>query len=165
MEFYKEEDRFLEYGEQVPVYKPPFEAEDAAAERDRYPLVLLSPHERWRVHSTYSNQPWLLEVNGGRPEVSIHPKDAEPRGIGHGDVVELQNGRGATQCWARVTEQVRPGSLNLYEGWWSRYYKQGNGVNELTGDLINPIHEIYFLPNVWSPVTAWKEVLCDVRKV
>ena len=165
MEFYKEEDRFLEYGEQVPVYKPPFEAENAAAERESYPLVLLSPHERWRVHSTYSNQPWLLEVNGGRPEVSIHPKDAEPRGIDHGDVVELHNGRGATQCWARVTEQVRPGSLNLYEGWWSRYYKRGNGVNELTGDLINPIHEIYFLPNVWSPVTAWKEVLCDVRKV
>ena len=127
--------------------------------------MLLSPHERWRVHSTYSNQPWLLEVNGGRPEVSLHPQDAEARGIDHGDVVEVHNGRGATQCWARVTEQVRPGTLNLYEGWWSRYYKRGRGVNELTGDLINPIHEIYFLPNVWSPVTAWKEVLCDVRKV
>jgi len=31
--------------------------------------------------------------------------------------------------------------------------------------MINPIHEIYFLPNVWSPVSPWKEVLCEVRKV
>ncbi len=164
MEFYKEEDRFLELGEAVPVYKPPFVADDAAAERDQYPLVLLSPHERWRVHSTYSNQPWLLEINGGRPEVSIHPSEAEPRGISHGDLVEVRNGRGATKCWARVTEQVRPGTANLYEGWWIRYFREGHGVNDLTADLINPIHEIYFLPNVWSPVTAWKEVLCDVRK-
>ncbi len=165
MEFYKEEDRFLELGEAVPLYKPPFVAEDAGAERDRYPLILLSPHERWRVHSTYSNQPWLLEINGGRPEVSLHPEQAEERGIEHGDLVEVFNDRGATKCWARVTEQVRPGTANLYEGWWVRYYREGHGVNELTADLINPIHEIFFLPNVWSPVTAWKEVLCEVRKV
>ncbi len=166
MEFYKEEDGFLELGEQVPVYKPPFEAEDAAAKRTEYPLVLLSPHERWRVHSTYSNQPWLLEINGGRAEVSIHPRDAESRHIQQGDLVEVRNDRGATQCWARVTEQVRPGTAQIYEGWWwNRYFRKGRGVNELTPDFINPTNEIYFLPNVWSPVTAWKEVLCDVRKV
>jgi anaerobic selenocysteine-containing dehydrogenase len=165
MEFYKEEDRFLEHGVQVPVYKPPFEADGAGAERGKYPLVLLSPHERWRVHSTYSNQPWLLEINGGRAEVSLHPTDAATRGIERGDLVEIYNGRGATQCWARVTDQVRPGTVSLYEGWWKRYFAKGGGVNELTADLINPIHEIYFLPNVWSPVTPWKEALCDVRKV
>jgi anaerobic selenocysteine-containing dehydrogenase len=165
MEFYKEEDRFLEFGEQVPVYGAPFEAENASAKRDQHPLILLSPHERWRVHSTYSNLPWLLEINGGKPELSLHPDDAKTRGIGDGDVVEVLNDRGSTQCWARVSEQIRPGTVNLYEGWWIRYYKKGRGVNELTGDLINPIHEIYFLPNVWSPVSAWKEVLCEVRKV
>ena len=46
-----------------------------------------------------------------------------------------------------------------------RYFKKGKGVNELTPDLVNPIHEIFFLPNVWSPNSAWKETLCEVRKV
>lgn len=161
-EFYKEEDRFLERGEEVPVYKPPFGA--SGEDQSRYPLVLLSPHSRWRVHSTYSNLPWLNEIHP-RPEVYIHPDDARARGIRHGALVELFNDRGRTVLWARVTRNVPPGTVVLYEGWWARYFARGRGVNELTTSAINPIHEIYFLPNVWSPVTAWKEALCDVRPV
>lgn len=164
MEFYKEEDRFLQLGEQVPTYKPPFEADSQEA-RHKFPLVLLSPHSRWRVHSTFSNQPWLLEINGGKPQVELHPDDASQRGIKDGDAVELFNDRGRTTLWAHVTERTRPGTAVLYQGWWKRYFKAGKGVNELTSDHINPIDEIYFAPNVWSPVTPYKEVLTDVRKV
>lgn len=164
MEFYKDEDRFLELGEQVPVYKPPIEADADNPKAETYPLVLISPHSRWRVHSTYSNVPWLLEITGGKPRVVIHPSDAEKRGIATDDLVDLFNDRGLTTCWAVVSEQARPGTAVLYEGWWTRYFRRGRGVNELTSDVINPTNEIYFLPNVWSPVTAWKEVLCDLRK-
>ena len=78
--------------------------------------MLLSPHSKWRVHSTYSNQPWLQEVNGGRPEVLIHPKDAEPRGIGHGDVVEVFNSARVTEGWARVTDRRDPGRSTCTRG-------------------------------------------------
>jgi hypothetical protein len=39
----------------------------------------LTPHSKWRIHSTYSNNPWLEEIHGGRPTVMIHPDDAASR--------------------------------------------------------------------------------------
>ena len=30
---------------------------------------------------------------------------------------------------------------------------------------VDPIHEIHFLANMWSPSTGWKDCLCEVRRV
>jgi anaerobic selenocysteine-containing dehydrogenase len=158
IEFYKDFDRFLELGETVPTYKEPHD--DA-----EYPLTLLSPHSKWRIHSTYSNNPWLEEIHGGRPTVLIHPDDAADRSIRDGDPIEVVNGRGATQAWANVSEAARPGTATLPEGWWFRYFAAGKGVNELTASAVNPIHEVFFVPNTWSPSTGWKDCRCEVRRV
>src|SRR5690606_6583493 len=79
IEFYKDEDLFLERGEQVPTYRPPYD--DGQQSPDRSPLRLLSPHSKWRIHSTYSNSPWMNEITGGKPRVLLNPHDAEERGI------------------------------------------------------------------------------------
>lgn len=162
IELYKEEDRFLEAGEQVVTHKDPYD--DGVHDPAEYPMVVLSPHSKWRIHSTFSNNEWLQEIHGGRPQVLIHPDDAAQRGIGEGDVIELFNTRGATQAWAQVTEAARPGTVTLPEGWWPRYYAAGKGVNELTGSHVNPIHEIHYVPNMWAPSTPWKDCRCEVRR-
>ncbi len=163
IEFYKEEDRFLELGERVPVFKEPYD--DGVHDPASYPFVLLSPHSKWRIHSSYSNAPWLAEIHGGRPTVLIHPDDAAPRGIADGDPIEVWNTRGQLRAWAHVADSARPGTASLPEGWWSRYFASGKGVNELTSSAVNPIHEIHFVPNIWSPSTGWKDCRCDVRRV
>lgn len=163
IEFYKEEDRFLELGEQVPVHKEPYD--DGVHDPARYPLVLLSPHSKWRIHSSYSNSPWLAEIHGGRPTVLLHPDDASARGISEGDELEVFNTRGAVRAWAHVADSARPGTATLPEGWWSRYFAAGKGVNELTSSAVNPIHEVHFVPNMWSPSTGWKDCRCEVRRV
>ena len=104
-------------------------------------------------------------INGGRPEVFISPQDAADRGISTGDVIELANTRGAVQAWARVSEAERDGSITLYEGWWPRQFRKGKGVNELTSSAVNPIHEVFFVGNMWSPSTGWKDCRCQVRKI
>ncbi len=71
IELYKEEDRFLELGEQVVTYKDPYD--DGVHDPAEYPLTLLSPHSKWRIHSTYSNNAWLEEIHGGRPQVLDPP--------------------------------------------------------------------------------------------
>jgi nitrate reductase / nitrite oxidoreductase, alpha subunit len=38
-------------------------------------------------------------------------------------------------------------------------------VNELTTSEVNPIHEVHFVPNMWSPSTGWKDCRCEVRRV
>jgi len=91
IEFYKEEARFRELGEAVPTYRPPFD--DTVHDPADWPLILLTPHSKWRIHSTYANNPWLAEIHGGKHEVFISPQDAAARG-GQGDPVRVWNTRG-----------------------------------------------------------------------
>jgi len=35
----------------------------------------------------------------------------------------------------------------------------------LTYPWIKPLHEIYFVPGIWSPTTVWNECLVDVRRM
>ena len=164
IEFYKDEDQFLVAGEQVPTYKPPFD--DATNPPDRYPLRLLTPHSKWRIHSSYGNNPWMEEIHGGKPLVLIHPDDARTRGIGDGDAIEIANTRGQVVAWAQITEAAHLGSVTLHEGWWPRHFKEaGRGVNELTSSAVNSIHEVHYVPNMWAPSTGWKDCNCQVRKI
>jgi anaerobic selenocysteine-containing dehydrogenase len=162
IELYKEEDRFLELGEQVVTHKDPFD--DGVHDPAEFPLALLSPHSKWRIHSTYSNNAWLEEIHGGRPQVLVHPVDAAARGIADGDEIEVFNARGSLKAWAHVHASAGPGTATLPEGWWSRYFLEGKGVNELTSSAINPIHEVWYVPNMWAPSTGWKDCRCEVRR-
>jgi anaerobic selenocysteine-containing dehydrogenase len=163
IEFYKEEERFRELGEEVPVYRPPHD--DEVHDPATYPMALLSPHSKWRIHSSYANNAWLEELHGGRPEVFISPGDALARDIETGDQVRLWNTRGEVVAWAHVTPSEQPGSITLYEGWWPRQFARGKGVNELTSSEVNPIHEVHFVGNMWAPSTGWKDCRCDIEKV
>jgi anaerobic selenocysteine-containing dehydrogenase len=162
-EFYKEEDRFLELGEAVPTYKPPHD--DEVHDPAEYPIALLSPHSKWRIHSSYANVAWLNEITGGRAPVLLSPATAAERGIEEGDLVELRNSRGAVRAWAHVTEAARPGTATLFEGWWSSQLGGGKSVNELTSSEVNPIHEIHYVANMWAPSTGWKDCRCEVTRV
>jgi anaerobic selenocysteine-containing dehydrogenase len=162
IEFYKEEARFRELGEAVPTYRPPFD--DTVHDPAEWPLALLTPHSKWRIHSTYANNPWLAEIHGGKPEVFISPEDAAARGLATGDPIRVWNTRGEVVAWAHVSESEQPGSVTLYEGWWPRQFMRGKGVNELTSSAVNPIHEVHFVGNMWAPSTGWKDCRCQVAK-
>jgi anaerobic selenocysteine-containing dehydrogenase len=162
IEFYKEEERFRELEETVPTYKPPFD--DTVHDPAAWPLALLTPHSKWRIHSSYANNAWLAEIHGGRPEVFISPQDAFARGIETGDEIRVFNTRGEVVAWAHVTPAEQPGSATLYEGWWPRQFRSGKGVNELTSSAVNPIHEVHFVGNMWSPSTGWKDCRCEIEK-
>jgi anaerobic dimethyl sulfoxide reductase subunit A len=162
IEFYKEEQRFRDLGETVPTYRPPYD--DSTHDPGQWPLTLLSPHSKWRIHSSYANNAWLEEIHGGRPEVFISVVDAAARGITTGDPIRVWNTRGAVEAWARVTEAEQPGAVTLYEGWWPRQFRAGKGVNELTSSAVNPIHEVHFVGNMWAPSTGWKDCRVEVAK-
>ena len=126
--------------------------------------ALLTPHSKWRIHSSYANNAWLAEIHGGRPEVFISPQDAFARGIATGDEIRVFNTRGEVVAWAHVTPAEQPGSATLYEGWWPRQFRSGKGVNELTSSAVNPIHEVHFVGNMWAPSTGWKDCRCEIEK-
>ncbi|MFX1479094.1 MAG: molybdopterin dinucleotide binding domain-containing protein, partial [Promethearchaeota archaeon] len=123
----------------VPKYLSHEEHYDAPSAK-KYPLQLLTPHNKRRTHSSLSMIPWLEEVEPHA--VWINSIDAEERNINHGDLVDIFNDRGRVRIPANVTERVIPGVVVIYQGAW--YNPDENGVdiggcaNTLTKDTRSP---------------------------
>ena len=123
----------------IPKYVPTWENRDDPL-MEKYPLQLLTPHPRVRVHSTLQNVDWLVEVD---PHVMwINPVDAEPRGIRDGDEVYVFNDRGKLAIQAWVTKRIVPGVVCIYEGAWynpdEEGIDRGGCANTLTNDAFSP---------------------------
>lgn len=166
IEFYKDEQCFLDLGEALPVHKAPFVESEYALDpsiEGKYPLAYLTRNSIHRVHSTHSNNVTLNELQDSKPKAYISPQCAQERGIETGDEIEVFNNRGVLSGWACVDPGIRDDCLIFEEGWWSRY-TAGQSYNSLIFPHIKPTHEIYFVPQMWSPNTCWNECLVDIRK-
>jgi anaerobic dimethyl sulfoxide reductase subunit A len=88
-----------------------------------YPLRLITPKSRFRVHSQHANIPWFAEKD---PQALwIHPADAGFRGISDGSLVMVSSPRGCVRIAARVTENILPGVVCLLEGVWPLFDSEG----------------------------------------
>jgi len=103
---------------------------------EKYPLQLLSPHPKNRVHSHLYKVDWLREIEPHR--AWINPVDAEPRGIKDGDEIYVFNDRGKLAITAWLTERIMPGVVCIFEGAWynpdEEGIDRGGCVNVLTND-------------------------------
>jgi anaerobic selenocysteine-containing dehydrogenase len=113
---------------------------------NRYPLLVMSNHGRWRVHANLDDIGWFHEIVTGKVRgedgywyepVWINPSDAAQRGIADGDVVKIYNERGAVLVGAYVTERIMPGVIYVDHG--SRYdplvpgeLDRGGAINTIT---------------------------------
>ena len=91
----------------------------------KYPLLVMSNHPRWGVHSQHDDITWLREIEtcklNGPDGYQYHPlwmnpADARARGIKHGDVVSIFNERGVVLGGAYVTERILPGVVGMDHG-------------------------------------------------
>jgi len=143
IELYNENLR--DVGQALPVYLAPLEA-PLTQEEKRYPLAFIQGHSRFRTHSMFANVSPLLDLNP-EPVVEINPQDASRRNISDNDLVTVFNDRGRVTLKARLTEGVSPQVVNITEGWWIGQFKEGS-INHLTHDVINPVQEILYEPNM-----------------
>lgn len=93
----------------------------ARVERDgcHYPLHLVCNQPRQRLHSQldYGDFSRSTKIREREP-VRINTVDASARGISDGDIVRLFNVRGSCLAAAIVTDDIRPGVLQLATGAW-----------------------------------------------
>jgi molybdopterin-containing oxidoreductase family molybdopterin binding subunit len=163
IEFYVE--RMIPYDQEVADHQEPIEASPTNPLFGKYPLVFLSTHTRFRTHSQYSNLPWLTEINNdGQGFLEINPRDAAARGIADRDVVRVFNDRGEMKVYARLTEGIKPGVVNCYQGGWQtirvKHYLEGH-PNNLTHQLAKPAQSV--IPNFRSNA-AYFDCLVQVEK-
>lgn len=134
-----------------------------------FPLLLMSNHGRWRVHSQADDISWTRETptckvtgpDGYKYEpVWINPQEAEKRGIKDGEIVKIVNERGIVLCGARVWERVMPGVAYVDHG--ARYDPIAKDV--CRGGAINTISPLG-VSSKNAAGQATSGYLVDVQKI
>ena len=91
-----------------------------------YPLRLVTPKSRYRIHSQHSNIPWFRERE--EQALWIHPDDAAARGIADADSILVSSPQGSVRVPARVTSDIMAGVVCLLEGVWPEMASDGIDV-------------------------------------
>src|ERR1700691_5265880 len=115
-----------------------------------HPFRLATSPARGFLNSSFTETRTSL-AREGRPEVMIHPDDANGLGVVDGEKVTLGNRRGAVHLHARLFDGVRRGVLIAESLWPNSAYADGRGINTLTGaDPVAPFGGAAFHDNkVW----------------
>src|SRR4029453_14914813 len=100
---------------------------------ERFPLTLISPASDRTISSTLGE---LL-----RPDVklSMHPDDANVRGLADGDLVRIFNELGEVHCTLHVGPAIRPGTVSLPKGLWRRSTRNNYTGTALVPDALTDI--------------------------
>ena len=101
----------------------------------KYGLELITPPHHLLLNSAFNEIPKIRSL-AGRPEVLIHPGDAEKRKIKQGSLVRLFNDRGSCRLFARITIDTRPGVVVVEGLHWPRFMPGGRGANQLTSQRL-----------------------------
>ncbi|MDP2661055.1 MAG: molybdopterin dinucleotide binding domain-containing protein [Dehalococcoidia bacterium] len=133
VEFYLE--RLVEIKQELPIHLEPLEG-PASPQGRKYPLTFLTTHSRFSAQSQHFALPHVAALCP-EPLLEINPIDALQRGIQDGDLVVVYNDRGECRVKARVTEAIKPGVLNVFQGWWPRDFPSGS-QQSLTQAAVNP---------------------------
>ena len=113
--FYLDHPNYLAFGEHLPTYKPRpdvqmlQETEKSAKEAQGKLLNYITPHGKWSIHSTYSENHRMMTLSRGGYPVWLNDKDAAELGIRDNDWVELFNDNGVFVQRAIVSARI-PGA-------------------------------------------------------
>jgi anaerobic selenocysteine-containing dehydrogenase len=134
--------------EQLPEFPDHVELIEVAD--DEHPFRLATPPARSFLNSSFTETPGSLKREG-RPELMIHPDDADALGVADGGRVEVGNRRGEIVLHAKRFDGVRRGVVVAEGIWPNSAHERGEGINVLTGaDAAAPYGGAAFHDNrVW----------------
>jgi anaerobic selenocysteine-containing dehydrogenase len=113
----------------LPDWSEPVEGGSTSAGGARpYPLVLLTPNTKNRIHSQFGNLRMIRSLES-EPVLHVCPGDADKRGLVDGGRVRVFNARGSLTVPCRVDHGLRAGCVSLTNGWW---LTDGAAVNVLS---------------------------------
>jgi len=114
-QFYQDHKWMLGFGEGLCVYRPPVDLKTIAPIQGVKPngnpevvLNFITPHQKWGIHSTYTDNLLMLTLSRGGPIIWISEDDAKRAGIEDNDWIEAYNINGAIAARAVVSQRVNP---------------------------------------------------------
>jgi nitrate reductase / nitrite oxidoreductase, alpha subunit len=183
--FYLDHDWMAEFGEQLPVFRPPLDmhalfGEPRLGEGGGLELTVryLTPHSKWSIHSEYQDNLIMLTLSRGGPTIWMSEVDATKIGVRDNDWIEAVNRNGVVVCRAVVTHKMPEGTVYMYHA-QERVIdvpkaeasgRRGGIHNSLTRLLLKPTHliggyaQLSFAFNYLGPTGNQRDEVTVIRK-
>ncbi len=141
------------FGEAFASYRPPVDLKTTGAIENikgngntEILLNFITPHQKWGIHSTYSDNLLMLTLNRGGPVIWLSETDAKRAGIVDNDWVELFNVNGAIAARAVVSQRVNPGMVLMYHAQEKIINTPGSEITGQRGGIHNSVTRIVLKP-------------------
>lgn len=185
-QFYQDHQWMRDFGESLCVYKPPINTktihpvmQEKGNGNLQIALNFITPHQKWGIHSTYSDNLLMLTLNRGGPVVWLSEKDAQKIGVQDNDWIEVYNLNGALTARAVVSQRVKEGMVMMYHAQEKivntpvseRTGHRGGIHNSVTRACTKPTHmiggyaQLSYGFNYYGTVGANRDEFVIVRKM
>ena len=152
-QFYQDHPWMIAFGEGLVSYRPPVDLKTTAEihgiksnGNKEVLLNFITPHQKWGIHSTYSDNLMMLTLSRGGPCVWLSEDDATRAGIVDNDWVELFNINGAIAARAVVSQRVNPGMVMMYHAQEKMINTPGSEITGARGGIHNSVTRIVLKP-------------------
>ncbi|TWO72731.1 nitrate reductase subunit alpha [Caenimonas sedimenti] len=152
-QFYMDHPWMIAFGEGFSSYRPPVDLKTTAGIQGvrsngnpEIALNFITPHQKWGIHSTYTDNLMMLTLSRGGPCVWISEVDAAKIGIVDNDWIELFNVNGAITARAVVSQRVPSGMVMMYHAQEKIVNTPGSEITGLRGGIHNSVTRIVLKP-------------------
>lgn len=152
-QFYQDHPWMRAFGEELCVYKPPVDTKTikpiAGHLPNGTPEIVLSfntPHQKWGIHSTYSDNLLMLTLARGGPVIWLSEVDAKQARIEDNDWIEAYNINGAITARAIVSQRVPKGMVFMYHGQERIVHTPGSEMTGRRGGIHNSVTRVVLKP-------------------
>lgn len=145
-QLYQDHPWMLDFGEGLVSYRPPVNTRTVHTMMDKHgnesPTIVLNfitPHQKWGIHSTYSDNLHMLTLSRGGPVVWISEVDAQKIGIKDNDWLEVFNTNGAIVARAVVSQRINQGVMLMYHAQEKLVHTPGSKITNARGGIHNSV--------------------------
>jgi nitrate reductase alpha subunit len=152
-QFYQDHPWMLAFGEGFASYRPPVNLKATAGVHGirsngnaEILLNFITPHQKWGIHSTYTDNLIMLTLSRGGPIIWLSEDDAKLIGVEDNDWIEAYNVNGAIAARAVVSQRVKPGMVLMYHAQEKIVNTPGSEITGQRGGIHNSVTRIVLKP-------------------
>jgi len=152
-QFYQDHEWMVAFGEGFMSYRPPVNTRTIEPLLNKRgngnrEIVLnwITPHQKWGIHSTYSDNLLMQTLSRGGPIVWLSEADAREAGIEDNDWIELFNVNGAIAARAVVSQRVMAGMAMMYHAQERILNVPGSEITGTRGGIHNSVTRVVLKP-------------------
>ncbi len=150
---YQDHPWMMAFGENLVCYKPPINTKSVNKilnkldESEEHLIInMMTPHNKWTIHSSWSDNLLMLTLGRGGPVAWMSEKDAGKINLKDNDWIEVFNVNGASVARLIVSQRVPEGALIMYHNQERTVNMPVNQINGNRGGVHNSVERLSLKP-------------------